>query len=96
MRQSILGERELHTEKERLKLARLRDAEIEKSINILNQDTALFIKRSKASTKRAIQDSGRDFEEQRRQMLAVRKVFHFLFMLSITCSARINYAHFFL
>ncbi len=87
MRKTILGERELHTEKERLKLTKMRDAEIEKSINILNQDTALFIKRTKTNTERAIQDSSRDLEEQRRQILAVRKIFtllvHALYMLVV-------------
>ena len=76
MRQRVIEDREVHLEKERLRLGRMRDAEIEKTIHTMQTENLLFEKRCGKTFEERMSRAKVQLEEEKKALQEVSTSIH--------------------
>jgi len=74
MRKKIEEERETHTQREKARLARMRDAEIEKSIHTLQTENVVFEKKAQIVLQGKIERLKLEFEQEKEDLIKVSNI----------------------
>lgn len=85
MRQKVADDQEMYLEKERLRLGRMRDAEIEKTIHLLQTENLVFEKKCRKDFDERMVKAKVELEEVKMTVQKVSEVVRMIYTTSALC-----------